>query len=308
MIKVSQIGLGPIGTKIFSLVQNYSKIEFVGLFDKSPLLIGTSLGNKEIKPIEEIESIVPEQSLVIVTTTSSIKESMPLFQRLIKHKVNIISTCEELFFPFLSNPEEAHLLDSLAKDNNVKILGTGINPGFLMDTLPLFLSALHHKITSIEIERIQNASTRRAPFQKKIGYGLTMEEFNNGVAQKTIRHVGLRESHDFLNHYLNLEVNEIEESIGPIKNDKQILGVTQTISGLKDGTPKVKLTFNASIGEKKPRDRIIIEGTPGLEMTISNAVQGDEGTAAVIMNTIPSLLNSTAGLKTMADLIIPHKW
>ncbi|MFZ8933443.1 MAG: dihydrodipicolinate reductase, partial [Bacteriovoracaceae bacterium] len=187
-------------------------------------------------------------------------------------------------------------------------LGTGINPGLLMDTLPLLLSTVNNIVDSIQIDRIQDASTRRKPFQKKIGYGLNLEEFNQGVHNKTIRHVGLRESHDFLNHYLNFKVNEIKESIEPIIRKEQILGVSQTIIGLSDGDCKIKLKFDASIDEPSPMDRILIHGVPGLEMKISNAVQGDEGTIAVIINVIPALLKSTAGLKTMADLTIPYKW
>ena len=70
--------------------------------------------------------------IVMLTTTSSLARTYDQLIQLLPYGVNVISSCEELSYPWLTSPELATKIDKLAKENNVAVLGTGVNPGFLM--------------------------------------------------------------------------------------------------------------------------------------------------------------------------------
>ncbi len=302
MIQIIHIGLGPIGQKVIEVSKSYSHINSASYHDISVDLIGSEINKKKIQSLDDIQTNSHDQGVAIVTTSSSLEKNFSLFTKLIELKWNIVSSCEELSFSNQTSPDLTEKLNILAKAHAVKVLGTGINPGFLMDLLPSTLCMLNHHIESIHIERIQDASSRRIPFQRKIGAGLTQEEFNQKVQDQSLRHVGLRESHDFLEHYLGFKIEKREENIQPIYNGENISGVEQNYRGYINNQVKIDLNFKASVGEKDPRDRILIKGTPGLDMVIKGAVQGDEGTIAVLLNSIPSLLESSPGVKNMGEL------
>ena len=75
----------------------------------------------------------------------------------------------------------AKRIDALATRARVAVLGTGVNPGFVMDALPIALTGVCESVTAIEVDRVQDARIRRLPFQQKIGAGLTREEFADKV-------------------------------------------------------------------------------------------------------------------------------
>ena len=255
--------------------------------------------------------------MVILTTTSSLEKIHPKCCNR-GERENVVSSCEELTYPWFSQPEIAADIDRAAKENGVSVLSTGVNPGFLMDFLPLVVSGVCREVRKVIVERIQNAQFRRIPFQKKIGAGLTVEEFNAKVAEGVLRHVGLPESMYMIAAGLGWCLEEATDSIAPVIATERIVtpaltiepgrvtGVRQIGRAFAQGREVINLVFQATVGEPNPRDRIIIEGSPHVELAIKNGINGDIATCAILVNAIPALVRAAPGLRTMADIgIIP---
>ena len=203
MIKVIQIGFGPLGVQTAKFIAKKSTIKTVAVVDNDPDLynknindFSSDLDNKiciSNSVNEALKNINEKPDVAIITTVSSLKEIYNQINEVVKHNINIISTCEELSYPWKTDPALSKKLNDLCKLNNVACLGTGVNPGFLMDYLPSVLSTVCKEINKIRIYRVQDASFRRIPFQKKIGAGLDLSEFKNKELEGTLRHVGLTE-------------------------------------------------------------------------------------------------------------------
>ncbi|MCK4425028.1 NADP-binding protein, partial [Candidatus Bathyarchaeota archaeon] len=252
-------------------------------------------------------------------TSSFLKNTYPQITSVVKHGVNVVSTCEELSYPYNAEPELARKLDTLAKQHNATVLGTGINPGFLMDTLVITLTAVCQRIDRIKAVRVMNAATRRVPFQKKIGAGLTVEEFKQKIKDKQITgHVGLKQSVAMIADALRWELDKIvAEPVEPVIAEKpvesesvkvkagEVAGLRQTAKGILQGKEVIVLEFQAYLGAEEEYDAVTIEGVPNIKQRIQPCVHGDLGTVAMIVNSIPKVINAPAGLVTMKDLPVP---
>jgi 4-hydroxy-tetrahydrodipicolinate reductase len=245
---------------------------------------------------------------MVHATASFLRQVYPQIAKALERGVNVVSTCEELVYPFATEPELARKLDELAKENGVSVLGTGINPGFLMDTLVITLTSVCQEIERIMVTRTINAATRRGPFQKKIGVGLSVKEFGNSIEGKIITgHVGLKESIFMIGDALGWKLDRIEvDPVEPVaaKAHGKVAGLKQCARGLKDGKEVISLDFQAYM-DAEEYDSITIEGVPNIYMKIAPCIHGDIGTVAMIVNSIPKVINAQPGLVTMKDLPIP---
>jgi len=327
-IKIVQYGIGPIGTLLAQCASKKRGLQFVGAVDIDPAKVGKDFG--EVIGAEKLGFTVTNDAkkllaktkpdIVLHSTGSYLKAVKPQFLDLMKSRVDIVSTCEELSYPFLKNPAIAKELDSAARRNKVTLLGTGVNPGFVMDTLVLTATGVCQDVKRVKASRIQDASTRRLPFQKKIGAGLTLDEFKSKVADGTIKHVGFQESIAMIASGLGWKLDKIDETVEPKVAEEpvssqflkveagQVAGVNQTARGFVSGEPLIELNLQAYLGCRDPKEWIIIDGEPRIDLTIKGGVHGDIATAAVIVNCIPRVLNSEPGLVTMKDLPVPSGW
>jgi 4-hydroxy-tetrahydrodipicolinate reductase len=327
-IKVIQYGLGPIGLLITRYLSERSSIKIIGAIDIDPQKINKNLGdlagikNLNLEVTDNIKKIisVEKADAVIVTTSSSLEKIKPQLLELLSFGINVVSTCEELTQPWQTNPAIANEIDKAAKENNVSVLSTGVNPGFLMDFLPLALTAVCKEIKKITIERTQDAQFRRLPFQQKIGAGLTLNEFEKRKSDGTLRHVGLTESIYMIAEKIGWTLTKTDEIIEPIIAERRIFaekhtidegfvsGVHQIGKGFAGKDEVITLIFNASVGQPDPKDRIIIDGTPKLDMIIKDGVNGDIATCAITVNAIPAVVKAKSGLRTMADIETISYW
>ena len=226
----------------------------------------------------------------------------------------IISTCEELAYPYRKYPELAAKLDAEAKSWGVALVGTGVNPGFVMDKLVLTLGAAAQRVDSVRVTRIVDASKRRLPLQRKVGAGLDPEEFRAQVAAGTIKHHGLPESIAMVADGVGLEIDDISETIEPVIARDAIrteflevapgraAGVHQIARGTARGEEKIFMELQMYVGARESNDSIELHGKPELTLTIPGGTHGDLSTAALVVNAIPSILAAPAGLKTSRDL------
>jgi 4-hydroxy-tetrahydrodipicolinate reductase len=260
--------------------------------------------------------------IVCHTTMSYLRQTYEQFEQILKHGVNIVSTCEELAYPYATQEgsEYAKKLDIIAKESGGTLLGTGINPGFLMDTLPIFLTGVCTRVDDIYITRQMDAATRRIPFQKKIGAGLSVEEFRNKIDNHEITgHVGLEQSIQMIADAVGWDIDEIKvDQVQPVILDHDVksdaikvpkgynAGSMQMAYGMKDGERLITMDFRAYIGAPEEFDSVRIRGEPPINEKTSPCVHGDFGTIAITANMIPQVINSEPGLKTMVDLPPPH--
>jgi 4-hydroxy-tetrahydrodipicolinate reductase len=238
----------------------------------------------------------------------------PQLEELISHSIPVVSTCEELSYPWDCAPELSSRIDAAAKAKGVAIVGTGVNPGFLMDSLPTFLTAVCQEVEHIQVNRFQDAQHRRIPFQNKIGAGLTMEAFEKKKQTGTLRHVGLTESMQLIANRMGWVLDKTEDLIQPVIAEKTLrtgaltipggdaAGVNQIGRALENGRERIKLVFQAAVGESESYDEIVIKGNPNIHSRISGGVNGDVATCAIVINTIPQILRANPGLNTMADI------
>ncbi|MFW9879807.1 MAG: dihydrodipicolinate reductase [Candidatus Thorarchaeota archaeon] len=326
---IIQVGLGPMGKIITNLLLQRKNIALRGVIDIDPQLVGRKLNEfldieKELNIIIEsdLDSVLLRENadVVIIATSSSLEKILPTIESAVKSGINVISICEELSYPFQNDFERAKELDILAKSNNVTIVGTGINPGYLMDLLPIALTAPCQSVRSIKVTRMMNSATRRVPFQKKIGTGLSVNEFRKKISNKEITgHVGLTQSIQMIIATLGLEYDEIIElppkeiitnkefitTYGELVPKGYVCGLQSKAIAKKEGEEVITLDFVAYAGDQEEYDSIIIEGIPLIEQKIIGGIHGDLGTSAMVVNLIPKVIIARHGLLTMKDLPVP---
>lgn len=321
MTKILQVGLGPLGIKTvqFAVARGF---KIVAAVDNNPQLIGRDVGEVcglkkmgvKISPTVTAALKTKKADIAVVTTVSSLKKLEAVVTEIAKNKLSVVSTCEELSFPWTLQPALSKKLDKVFKAHQVALLGTGVNPGFLMDFLPTVMTGVCKNVEKIEVIRFQNASVRRIPFQQKIGAGLTVAEFRKKEKEGTLRHVGLPESVDFIAARMGWKLTKKTESLNPVMADKRITtgykvieagmacGVEQIGRGFVGKKEVITLHFRAAVGEPKSYDTIRIKGDPSFESTIEGGVNGDIATCAITLNAIQSVLKSRPGLVTMSDI------
>jgi len=325
-IRVMHFGLGPIGASIVKQVAARPGFKIVGAIDIDPAKVGRDVGDVVGLPkrlgakvsadaAKALKSAKPD--IVVLCTSSSIKKVMPQIETILKSKTPIVSTTEELAYPGYTHIRQARQIHGMAKKAKVAVLGTGVNPGFAMDALPIALTAVCERVERIVVNRVQDARIRRLPFQQKIGAGLTTEQFQKKVDDGTVRHVGLTESiamiADALGWTLDRITDEIQSKLASVTISSEYLavdpgyvcGIVQDGVGYRKGEPVIKLHMEAYLGAPETYDSVEIEGSPNLSLRMSGGIHGDIATASIVVNSIPKVLSAAPGLHTMRDLPLP---
>jgi 2,4-diaminopentanoate dehydrogenase len=322
-IRAVQFGVGPIGASIARLMWQKAMIEIVGAIDKDPAKVGRDLGEVVgasdapwglVISAESQPALEKSVDIVIHSTSSYLTSVMDQLKECLAAGCCIVSTCEELAYPWKKHPELAKQLDAAAKEEGVALLGTGVNPGFVMDKLVLTLSAVSQRVDWASAARVVDASKRRLPLQKKIGAGMTPEEFRAQVAAGVIKHHGLPESIAMVADGLGFAVDDISETIDPVIAEEdvkteflqvvrgQVAGVHQVARGKIAGKEKIFMELKMHVGAKQPSDTIELKGEPNISLVIPGGTHGDVATAAVVVNAIPNILAAPAGLRSGRDL------
>ena len=322
-IRVAQYGVGPIGASIVRLMRQKASLEIVGAIDKDPAKAGRDLGEAigapdapwGVRISADAESLLEKPVDIVVHSTSSYLPSvMDQLLACLAAGCCIVSTCEELAYPWRKHPELCARLDAAAKEEGVALVGTGVNPGFVMDKLVLTLSAVSQRVDSARATRVVDASKRRLPLQKKIGAGMAPEEFRAQVTAGVIKHHGLPESIAMVADGLGFALDDISETIEPVIAEQtvkteflevapgQVAGVHQIARGTAAGEVKIFMELKMYVGATQPADTIELNGEPNLSIVIPGGTHGDVATAAVVVNAIPTILAATAGLRTARDL------
>ena len=325
-IKVLHVGLGPIGAGVVRQVAERKGFRIVGAADIDPAKVGRDLGEVagvgralRVRISGDVRQAIKasKPDVVVLCTSSSLKKVLPQLEEILKLKVPVVSTTEELAYPTKGNMKYARAIHQLAKKSKVAVLGTGVNPGFVMDALPITLTGVCERVESVRIDRVQDARIRRLPFQQKIGAGLTREQFQKKVDDGSVRHVGLAESISMIADALGWKLDRITDDIQPkmavatvaseflAVDPGFVCGIVQDGIGFRNGEPVITLHMEAYLGAPESFDAVEITGSPALKMRIAGGVHGDIATASIVVNSLPRILEVTPGLHTMRDMPIP---
>jgi hypothetical protein len=325
-IRVMHFGLGPIGAAIVKQVAGRPGFKIVGAIDIDAAKVGRDLGDVvglgkrlglrvQDNAAKALKAAKPD--IVVLCTSSLIKKVMPQIETILESKAAIISTTEELSYPGYTHIRQARQIHAWAKKARVAVLGTGINPGFVMDALPITLTAVCERVDRVEVNRVQDARLRRLPFQQKIGAGLTTEQFQKEVREGSVRHVGLTESIAMIADALGWTLDRISDDVQPklamvtvaseflAVDPGYVSGIVQEGVGYRKGRAAIRLHLEAYLGAPESYDSVDIEGSPNLSMKIAGGIQGDLGTASIVVNSIARVLAAPPGLHTMRDMALP---
>jgi 4-hydroxy-tetrahydrodipicolinate reductase len=312
-IRVMHLGLGPIGAAILEQMSRRPGFKAVAGVDVDEAKVGRDLGDVAGLPrrlgikvsadaAKALKSSRPH--VVVLCTTSSIRKVMPQIETILKSKTPIVSTTEELVYPGYTHIRQARQIDKWAKKAKVAVLSTGVNPGFVMDALPIALTAVCDRVDRVVVNRIQDARIRRLPFQQKIGAGLTTEQFQKQVAAGTVRHVGFTESiamiADALGWTLDRITDQVEPKLASVTTSSEFLavdpgyvsGIIQDGVGYRKGEAAIRLHMEAYLGAPETYDSIEIDGSPRLHVKVAGGIHGDVATTSIVINSVPKVLTA----------------
>jgi 4-hydroxy-tetrahydrodipicolinate reductase len=320
------VGLGPIGAAVARQLAARSSFRIVAAVDIDENKSGRDVGDiidlgrrLRVKVSGDLRKAAKASrpDIAVLCTSSSLKGVMPQLEQLLKLRLPVVSTTEELAYPAARNRRLAKQLDAMARKAKVAVLGTGVNPGFTMDALPIALTAVCERVDRIEVQRVQDARIRRLPFQQKIGAGLTLSQFAKQVELGTVRHVGFTESIQMIGDAIGWKLDRIVDDVAPKIAEQavasevlaveagQVCGVIQTGAGYVKGEALISLRLEAYLGAPDSYDSVLIEGSPRLYSKIAGGVHGDIATASITVNSIPAVLAAAPGLRTMRDMRLP---
>lgn len=321
--RVALVGLGPIGIEVGKALAGRLNVEIIGAADPAPDKAGKPLGEVlgSGSPGPRVDPSAAElyrrsapargtSDVVILCTGSRLDSVTPQIEEAIDAGMHIVSTCEELSFPELKNSALGRRIDAKAKARGVAVLGTGVNPGLVMDRLALAAAGACVRVERVRVTRIVDAAKRRGPLRAKVGAGLSREEFASGVAAKKLGHVGLSESAAIIALGLGLPIHEITESIEPVIAQKEtdgipagrVLGLHQIALVQAGDEPRVVLDLTMAVGVSDPSDTIEITGDPPVSLRVSGGFHGDRATVGCVINAIPFVVDAPAGLHTVVTL------
>lgn len=329
-IRVAQYGLGPIGAASAKLILEKAKsgrLELVGAIDIDPAKVNKSVTEvvgsaSDVRISADAQKVLEETrpDVVVHTTSSFLPQVEEQLCHCIRSGASIVSSTEELPYPYDRYPEITVRLDSLAKKHGVSVLGTGVNPGYAMDVLALVATGVCTRVRSVTVQRRVDAGLRREPLQKKVGAGMTEDEFYARREQGGFGHIGLVESLRLVMQGLQWPIDQVSERLEPVISESetktpylnvspgQVAGIKHTAQAFMNGRVAVSLDLRMYVGADQPEDRVIVDGDPPINLVVEDGIFGDTATVGALVNAIPQIHNARPGLQTVATLPIPRSF
>jgi 4-hydroxy-tetrahydrodipicolinate reductase len=335
MIGVLQYGFGSVGRWTTEIILKRKNMKLMGVVDKDSSLQGKDpgnllgFGNTGIR-IGHPEDVIPSTKADVVShsTVTDIDVFLEQVRPCIESGMCVITSSEEAIYPWRTNPNLANRIDSLAKDNDVTVLATGVNPGFATDLLPLILCGASASIEKVSVLRVVDFSEYpyfKPPF---MGFGMSSAKFDKKVAGGIWR-IGrnplpgrIQNLHliaDTLGWILDtvsveyesiLSITERETPWGFTIKPGEVAGVKQIGIGKVGEEERIRLE-SIAICHPRPEEEglgvgttITIEGDPSHHLVLQGGTvqRGGYVTSARIVNYIPTVLEARPGFLTMKDL------
>jgi len=320
-IPVVLLGLGEIGQAIARAALVRPELRIVAAVDPAPSRAGRALSDVlgEPAPDATVARSLGEVAasarggVVLAATRSRLTEVLPELEEAVRAGLHVVSTCEELAWPWLNHAEEATALDRLCHERNVAVLGTGVNPGFVLDRLPALLAQVTGPVRHLHGVRVVDVSRRRIALQRKVGAGLDEDEFHDRVERGEIGHVGLAESAAMAAEACaGVDEYEVDEEIVPLLAEEdaegpvpvargQVAGLHHEARVFDGGREVVRLELTIAVGAADPRDEVNLDADPPVRVLVPGGIAGDTATANTVVNAVPALVE-LRGLVSVLDL------
>lgn len=328
-LRILQYGLGPIGQEVArTVLSKDDAMRLVGAVDIDPEKVGRDVADvigEGLEPTgvfvrDDGETVLAdtEPDVVLHTTTSFLDSVADQLVQCARAGAHVVSSTEELSFPCERAPALSDRLDRVAREEGIVIVGTGVNPGYAMDTLPLTATGVCTDVHGVHVERVVNASERREPLQEKVGAGISPQAFEEKKAGGTFGHIGLRESLCMVAEGLGWSLEAVEEDLQPVLAEAPVdtgsrhvqrggvAGIHHTAAGLIDGEPLITLDLQMYVGADASCDAVEVDGEPPIDLRVRGGIFGDTATVGMLVNVAPLAAAAEPGLKTMTDLPVPR--
>lgn len=332
-VKVILWGLGAMGGGIGKMITKKKGVDIVGAIDigdklgKSlyDVVPGIERGDRQDVIVGTAEEVIKPKAadIVVVCTDSFTSKVFDKLKLVMENKMNVITSAEEMAFPQAQEPELAEKLDEIAKANGVSVLGTGVNPGLIMDLLVILWTGACESVEHIVSRRVNSLSPFGPAVMEEQGIGISVEDFNARKADGTMAgHVGFAESIGMITKALGWNLDKFEQDMEPIVTDVDrkspygfapagsVAGVAMKGYGYVDGEMKIEMDHPQQIEPEQvgvhTGDYVEIKGIPPVNMANTPEIEGGIGTMAMILNTIPHVINARPGLQTMIDIPVPR--
>lgn len=336
-IRVIQYGVGAMGSNMVKLLEMRPQTQVVGAIDHDPAKIGQDLGEvaglgrrtgiRVSSPADEALAKV-KADVVLVAITAFVDEAFEPIMRCLDKGCRVVTICQELFFPVGKNVKKARAIDRKAREMRVGVTAVGINPGFIMDIVPIVCSVPCWEIKKVFVRRVVDFSPYGPDEMRHIGAGLSVGEFTKGVQSGEIGHIGLLETTAMVAHCLGLDIDELQQTKGPMVTKKgrkssfitippgNVCGFRQDVVGLRNGKGLLDFRMVGIVSPDLDEDGVElgdyarIDGTPSVDIQIKEEIsqRGGLGTAGVAVNMIPRVMSAGPGFHTMNTLTLPHIW
>jgi hypothetical protein len=329
-LRIVQYGLGPIGQAVAKTIldKDDASLRLVGAVDIDPDkvgrdvadVIGNGQADTDIAVSDDADAVLDDSDpdVVLHTTTSFLDGVTEQLVQCARAGVHVVSSTEELSFPYERDPDAAEQINRVARTEDVSVVGTGVNPGYAMDTLPLTATGVCTDVQAVHVERVVDAGERREPLQDKVGAGLSPDAFAEKKASGTFGHIGLRESLHMVAEGLGWSLDAVEEELQPVRADAPVdtgyrqvdagavAGIHHSAEGMIGGEPRLTLDLKMYVGAEASYDAVEVDGTPPIDLRFQGGIFGDTATVGMLVNTIPLAVNAAPGLHTMLDLPVPR--
>ncbi len=325
-LRIASVGLGPIGQAAARLALQKSSLELVVAVDPDPKKAGQDLGellgqeNLGIPVLGDATTAYREYrpDAILHCTSSFFPRIIDQLVEAARAGVNVVSSAEELLVPDYRHPELAAQLQQAALEGGATVLGTGVNPGFAMDFVAVVASAACYEVDSVQCVRVVDAGTRRLPLQRKVGAGLTVEEFEQKRAAGGFGHIGMEESVVLVARALGFTLDKVEQTLEPVLANQQftteyltveagqVAGIRNLGSGWCGDERVIHLDLTMAVGSQNPRDEVRLASEPSIQLVFQGGIAGDQATAAILVNNLHQVCAASPGLVTVLDLPAPR--
>lgn len=322
-VQVVQFGLGPIGQALAREVLAHPDLELAGAVDRSPGVAGRPLQEILGPEAHALPRVVPNLGdlpiprpprVVLHATGSRLPQVLPQIEEIVSTGYHCVSSCEELCYPYLHHPELGRRLDELAREHRVGLVGTGVNPGFILDLLPVILSTACRRVERVRAARIVDVAKRRQPLQRKVGLGLSLDAFRAKEAAEGMGHIGLGESAALVGAALGWSQGVVAENSEPVVAEHEmhigdlvvapgyVLGTRTRATLFLEDQERISLQVTIAAGVEVQEDRVQLEGDPPLQLIIPGGVPGDTATASILVSVARRIVTVAPGLHTVLTL------
>lgn len=314
-IPVVVMGLGEVGQGIARAALARPDLQIVAAID--PAHAGRSLRDVLGGPAPDLKVAADPRAalaaarggVVLQATSSRFQEVRPDLERAVRAGLSVVSTCEELAWPWLRDEEGAEALDALCERHDVAVLGTGVNPGFILDRLAVTLGQATGPVRHLRGLRVVDLARRRPGLLRKAGVGLEEDAFHEAAERGEVGHVGLAEAAALAASGLSLGLDEVDEELVPLLAEEdgegvrrgQVAGYSQVTRVFADEREVVRLELQVALGAEDPRDELELDADPPLRLVVPGGIPGDPAVAAAVVNAAPAVIE-LRGLVTVLDL------